>query len=97
MVKFDNPWVVERRTDCFVIRFAEQSLVELGKMYFLDLPNKGAQLSKGMPCIGIESQYWVGTSRIPVTGRVVEVNSSIAGITADSISPHDWILKLSVA
>lgn len=94
MIKFENPWTIEAQDDQLVLKFTQQALDELGKITFLDLPNCGAHLTKGMPCISIEAMNWIGTSKVPVNGEVVGVNDSIAGFNSQRLTSQDWILKL---
>lgn len=94
MVKFEYPWIVEEQTDRLILKFAPQSLKQLGTINFIDLPNVGAHLKRGMPSVEIEAQNWVGTSKIPVNGVVSAVNQSVAGFPIQKISGNDWILQL---
>ncbi|WP_295729816.1 hypothetical protein [uncultured Limosilactobacillus sp.] len=94
MIKFENPWLIKVQGEQLVLKFTQQALDELGQLIFLDLPNTGAQLVQGMPCIGIEATNWIGTSKIPLSGEVISVNDKVAGLNSRLLTSHDWLLKL---
>lgn len=95
MIEFENPWVVEKQADSWIVKFTPDSLTKLGRIIFLDLPNVGAKLQKGMPCIGIEATNWTGTGKVPMTGTVSAVNQALAGLPTRKITSEDWIVQLT--
>lgn len=77
--------------------FAVQALADL---VFIELPAVGKSVQAGEPLGQIESVKAVSDIYSPVTGRVVEVNSHLAGhledLTADPFG-RGWIARLEVA
>ena len=94
MIKFEKPWVIEEDGEESILKFSPPLLDELGTITFLDLPNRGALLTDGMPCISLEATNWLGTCKMPVSGKVVDVNDQIAGLNSQQLTSQDWILKL---
>lgn len=97
MVKFEYPWCLQRSSQGMILKFDPTSLQQLGHLIFLDLPDQGAILKEGMPCIGIEATNWLGTSKVPVSGTVLAVNSQIAGLKSCHLKADDWILLLRIS
>lgn len=96
MIQFEYPWRVERANDLLTVKFDPEQLQQLGKLIFLDLPDSGSRLKKGMPCISVEATNWLGTCKIPVSGTVVAVNNQITGFKSHHIQPDEWLLQLRV-
>lgn len=96
MANFDDPWLVEQRGDCLYIKFRPDAISSLGEIEFLDLPNVGANLKKGMPSIGIEAVNWIGTSKVPVDGTVIAVNNKITDFKSHHVTSNDWLLRLTI-
>lgn len=95
MIKFEKPWIIQQTNGKEItIRFNPNDLKLLGKIYFLDLPNVGAELKEGMPSIGIEAHNWIGISKVPVNGKVSAINQQIAGLNAPKIHENSWVMKL---
>ena len=96
MVEFENPWLIDQEAGTAILRFSANALAKLGQLYFLDLPNLGAQLKVGMPSIGIEAERWIGASKVPIDGTVIAVNEAVSAMNSDHLTSNDWILKLAV-
>ncbi|WP_251547259.1 glycine cleavage system protein H [Limosilactobacillus caecicola] len=94
MVQFENPWKVVKSGQKIMLKLPQEELDKLGPIYFLDLPDVGAQLQAGMPCISIEAAKWIGTSKAPVDGQVIAVNQAVAGLNSQDLTSQDWILEL---
>ncbi len=73
---------------------------ELGDVVFVELPKAGAKLSAGQPFGTVESVKAVSEIYSPVSGEVLETNTSLANepekINKD---PHGaaWLIKLKIA
>lgn len=94
MANFDYPWLIEHHDDYTYIKFSPIAVKALGELVFLDLPNVGAHLKKGMPSIGIEAENWIGTSKVPVNGIVTAVNQQIVDFKSCHLTSDDWLLKI---
>jgi glycine cleavage system H protein len=73
---------------------------ELGDVVYVDLPKVGAKLKASEPLGTVESVKAVSDIYAPVSGEVVEVNSSL-GDAPEQINkdPHGaaWLVKLKLA
>ena len=73
---------------------------QLGDVVYLELPEVGAQISKGKPFGVVESTKAVSELFAPVTGRVTKVNAALVaapeGINDD---PYEkgWMIEVEVA
>jgi len=72
----------------------------LGEIVFVDLPEAGRQIKKGDTFGAVESIKAVSDLYSPISGKVVEVNKTLAGepgrINSD---PYDsaWMVKVELA
>ena len=78
-----------------ITHFAQQ---QLGDVVYVELPEVGATLTVGQPFGTIESVKAVSELFAPVSGTVVEVNSTLKD-RPDAINsaPHDtWMIKVQL-
>ncbi|MBM6754781.1 glycine cleavage system protein H [Lactobacillus alvi] len=95
MQQLENPWWVKQVGQTITLGLTRQSIQKMGDLYFVDLPNPGAILSKGMPFATIESQNWVITLNSPVNGKVVATNEAFTGIINPPQVTVSWLVRLS--
>ncbi|KAI8480342.1 PREDICTED: uncharacterized protein LOC109482125 [Branchiostoma belcheri] len=73
---------------------------KLGELVFVELPEVGAELSKGDECGAVESVKAASELYAPVSGECVEVNMALEGDPSlVNSSPYDegWILKMKLS
>ncbi|MFH1154652.1 MAG: glycine cleavage system protein GcvH [Pseudomonadota bacterium] len=73
---------------------------QLGEVVFVELPEVGAELSKGDQFGTVESVKAVSEMYMPVSGTVVEINSSLeSSPELVNTSPYDtgWMVKITPA
>jgi glycine cleavage system H protein len=94
----DHEWVrLEGDTGTIgITNFAQQ---QLGDVVYVDLPDVGANLTAGQTFGTIESVKAVSELYAPVSGEVVEVNTSLKDKPEDvNAKPHDaWMIKVRLA
>ena len=93
-----HEWVrVEGKTGTVGITDNAQS--ELGDVVFLELPEVGATFEKGQAFAVIESVKAVSDCNLPVSGTIVEVNSSLEESPQEVNSdPYGkgWMVKIQI-
>lgn len=73
---------------------------ELGEIVFVELPKVGAKCDKGDVLGTIESYKTVSDLMCPVSGEVVEVNSTLADspqFVNESPYEQGWLIKLKLS
>ena len=94
----DHEWVrLEADTGTIgITNFAQQ---QLGDVVYVDLPEVGAKLTAGQTFGTIESVKAVSELYAPVSGEVVEVNTSLKDKPEDvNAKPHEaWMIKVRLA
>jgi len=73
---------------------------QLGDIVYIELPNVGDVIDKGVPAGEIESVKAVGEFIMPLTGKVIEVNSLISeSPELVNQSPYDqgWLIKFEIS
>jgi glycine cleavage system H protein len=82
------------------IGITDYAVQQLGDIVFLDLPKVGAKATEGQPIGVIESVKAAVDLYSPVSGEVVEVNSTLANdfdaLTKDPYG-KGWMAKIKVA
>jgi len=94
----DHEWVrIDGGTGAVgITNFAQ---LQLGDVVYVDLPEVGTQLSAGQTFGTIESVKAVSELYAPVSGEVVEVNTTLKDKPEDVNSkPHEtWMIKVRLA
>jgi glycine cleavage system H protein len=68
-----------------------------GEIEFLDLPLEDDEFEAGEAFGSLESAKWVGGLQMPVSGRVIEVNSEVEDnleLLADDPYKEGWLIKI---
>jgi len=93
----DHEWV-ELSGDRGRIGITDYAQQQLGDVMYVELPEVGAKLKQGQSFGTIESVKAVSELYSPVTGEVVEVNSSLKDKpeTINSDPHHNWMIVLKV-
>lgn len=79
---------------------SDHAVEALGDIVFVDLPEVGAELTKGEPAVEIESVKAVGEVYAPVSGTVKEVNDGLADDPAalsDDPFGDGWLIRIDVS
>ena len=73
---------------------------QLGDIVFVDLPEVGTEIEKGMSFGSVESVKAVEDMNAPVTGKVLEINEAVLNNPEDlQNDPHGkgWLLIVSLS
>jgi glycine cleavage system H protein len=94
----DHEWI-EIEGDRGKIGITDYAQAQLGDVVFVELPEVGAQLKAGQSFGNIESVKAVSELYAPVSGEVVEVNTSLrAKPEAVNADPHTtWMVTLKLS
>lgn len=85
--------------DVATVGITDYAQKQLGDVVFVELPQAGDQVSKGMQAAVVESVKAASEVYAPVSGEIVEVNTQIEGTPAlvnEDPSGQGWFLKLRV-
>lgn len=66
-----------KQEDKFVIGLTDYAIEQLGDIVFLELPEVGDEFSKGDTFANIESVKAASEIYMPISGKIVEVNSEL--------------------
>jgi glycine cleavage system H protein len=95
----EHEWVMVEG-DNGTIGITEHAQEELGDIVFVDLPKKGATVTKGQTFGSVESVKAVSDIYAPVSGEVLEINEALATAPEKLNSdPHGaaWLIKIKLA
>ena len=86
--------------DVGTIGITQYAQEQLGDVVFVDVPQAGRKVAKGEACAVVESVKAASDIYAPVTGEVVEANTSLTDepetVTRDA-EKDGWFAKLKVA
>jgi glycine cleavage system H protein len=95
----EHEWVRADGATAF-IGITDHAQQELGDIVFVDLPKTGAKLTKGETFGSVESVKAVSDIYAPVSGEVVEANSTLA-TSPEKLNedPHGeaWLVKVKLS
>ena len=95
-----HEWTRLDEGNLVTIGITDYAVQQLGDIVFLDLPKVGAKATEGQPIGVIESVKAAVDLYSPVSGEVVEVNSTLANdfdaLTKDPYG-NGWMAKIKVA
>lgn len=74
----EHVWMLEQGKEC-VLGISDFAQDQLGEVQYVDLPRPGERFSAGDGFGSVESVKSVNTLYMPVSGRVIEVNSALEG------------------
>jgi glycine cleavage system H protein len=92
----EHEWVLVE-SDVGTVGITDHAQEELGDIVYVDLPKVGAQVDAGKTLGSVESVKAVSDIYAPVSGEVVEVNSSLADAPEKlNKDPHGdaWLVKI---
>lgn len=92
----EHVWMLEQGREC-VLGISDFAQDQLGEVQFVDLPGPGERFSAGGGFGSVESVKSVNTLYMPVSGRVIEVNSALeespALVNADCYGAG-WLIRI---
>jgi len=95
----DHEWV-KQEGDTATVGISDYAQKEMGDVVYIELPEEGSTFSKGDACSNIESVKAVNDIFTPLSGEIVEVNSSL-GDKPENVNqdPYGsgWIFKIRIS
>ncbi len=94
-----HEWV-EVKDGVATIGISEHAQEQLGDIVYIDLPGEGDELSKGDTLCSIESVKSANDVYTPVSGEVLETNSSLEDAPEtinESAEGEGWICKIKIS
>jgi glycine cleavage system H protein len=83
-----------------VVGITDYAQAQLGDVVFVELPPAGQSVSKGAGAATVESVKAASEVNAPVSGEVVEVNSTLAdspGLVNEDPTGKGWFLKIKLS
>ncbi len=95
----DHEWI-DLDNDIATIGVTDFAQQQLGDIVFVELPNVGEEIDKGQEVVVIESIKAAGEIKTPISGVIVEVNTSLHDtpeIVNDDPQGQGWFLKIQLS
>jgi glycine cleavage system H protein len=92
----DHMWV-KMEGDTAILGYNAWAADAAGKLVSLKTRPAGKEVKAGKTLGSVESGKWVGSLKMPITGKVIEINPALAenpGIINDSPYGDGWIAKV---
>ena len=95
-----HEWAREEGNDVVTIGISDFAQEKLGDVVFVELPEEGSEISAGDPVAVVESVKAASDIYTPVSGTIVEVNSSLEDapeqVNEDSYE-NGWFFKVKMS
>ena len=95
----DHEWL-RIEGDVVVVGITAHASEQLGDVVFVELPETGAEVSKGDEIVVIESVKAASDILAPLDGEIVEINEGLAdnpGLVNEDATGAAWFFKMKVA
>ena len=95
----DHEWV-DVDGDIGTVGISEYAQEQLGDIVFVDVPDEGKELTKGVEAAVVESVKAASDVYSPVSGTVIEANASLGdtpGLVNEDPEGDGWFYKLTLA
>jgi glycine cleavage system H protein len=95
----EHEWVL-LEGDTGTIGITDHAQQELGDIVYVDLPKPGSRIDQGKSLGSVESVKAVSDIYSPVSGEIVEINTSLADAPEKlNTDPHGeaWLVKVRLA
>lgn len=88
---------IVKQDDKYIIGLTDYAIDQLGDIVFLELPEVGDEFKKGDTFANIESVKAASEIYMPISGKIVEVNSELIDAPEklnDDCYENDWLVKV---
>ena len=88
---------IVKQDDKYIIGLTDYAIDQLGDIVFLELPEVGDEFKKGDTFANIESVKAASEIYMPISGKIVEVNSELIDAPEklnDDCYENGWLLKV---
>ena len=88
---------IVKQDDKYIIGLTDYAIDQLGDIVFLELPEVGDEFKKGDPFANIESVKAASEIYMPISGKIVEVNSELIDAPErlnDDCYENGWLVKV---
>lgn len=94
-----HEYILENSDNTYTIGLTDYAVEQLGDIVFLELPEGGTEYKKGETFATIESVKAASEIYMPISGKIIEVNSEIADapetLNEDSYE-KGWLVKVEM-
>lgn len=93
-----HEYLLEGENGVYTVGLTDYAVEQLGDIVFVELPEAGAEFSKGEVFATVESVKAASEIYMPVGGKIVEVNEKIADspeILNESPFGDGWLVKIT--
>lgn len=93
----NHEYLLEGENCIYTVGLTDYAVEQLGDIVFIELPEVGAQYTKGEVFATVESVKAASEIYMPVGGKVIEINERIAEkpeILNESPYEEGWIIKI---
>lgn len=95
-----HEWVKEQDGNVFSVGLSAYALEQLGDIVYVELPDSGTELKKDEPFGVIESVKSAADMYMPISGKIMEVNTDIPD-NPDTLSKDaygaGWLVRVKAA
>ena len=94
-----HEWIRVESDESAVVGITDYAQEQLGELVYVELPEPGAELGQGAESAVVESVKAAGEVKMPVSGRVTEVNDALADepgqVNSDPVG-DGWFFRIQM-
>lgn len=94
-----HEWIRVESDESAVVGITDYAQEQLGELVYVELPEPGTELGQGAESAVIESVKAAGEVKMPVSGRVTEVNDALADepgqVNSDPVG-DGWFFRIQM-
>ena len=93
-----HEYLLNNEDGTYTVGLTPYAVEQLGDIVFIELPEIGMKFSKGDSFATVESVKAASEIYLPISGEVVEVNTSLADtpeILNEDVYENGWIVKIT--
>lgn len=92
-----HEYLLKNEDGTYTIGLTDYAVEQLGDIVFLELPDDGSEFAKGETFATIESVKAASEIYMPVSGKVLEVNSALTETPEtlnEDVYENGWLIKI---
>ena len=94
-----HEWIRVESDESAVVGITDYAQEQLGELVYVELPEPGTELGQGAESAVVESVKAAGEVKMPVSGRVTEVNDALADepgqVNSDPVG-DGWFFRIQM-
>lgn len=92
-----HEYILDNENGTYTVGLTDYAVEQLGDIVFLELPEIGAEFSKGESFAAIESVKAASEIYLPISGKIIEINEQLVETPEElnqDVYENGWLVKI---